>query len=447
MLEWGRNRGSPMTKICFLGAGSTIFAKNVIGDCILTPGLGDFEVALFDIDLKRLDESYRMLSFINEKYQGKATIRKFENRKEALRNSDFVVNAIQVGGYEPCTVIDFDLPKKFGLRQTIGDTLGIAGIFRALRTIPVMESFVADMREVCPHAFFLNYVNPMAIISGYMQRYLWPETVGLCHSVQYCTEGLLKSVKMEDYIGKTKEKIAGINHQAWLLEMTDLAGNDLYPEVKARVRSGKYYDTSKWDLVRQDLMLRFGYYVTESSEHTSEYTPWYIKSKYPELIEKYNIPLDEYPRRCVKQINDWNAMREKLVSKDVEHIKSREFASGIIMAMSQGVPYELNGNVLNKNYITNLPYDACVEVKCLIDREGIHPTVVGELPEQCAAINRTNINVQNMTIQAAHEKSRQMVYMAAALDPHTASELSLDDIQKLCDEFFVAEKDWLPTYH
>lgn len=432
-------------KICFIGAGSTIFAKNVLGDCILTPELGEFDIALFDIDPVRLEDSYLMLNNINKKYAGKANIKKYLDRKEALKDSTVVVNAIQVGGY-PSTLIDFEIPKKYGLKQTIGDTLGIAGIFRALRTIPVLESICADMKEVCKDALFINYANPMAILTGYIQKYLWTNTVGLCHSVQHCTKGLLESVDMKEYIGKTKELIAGINHQAWLLEVTDLDGNDLYPEIKRRILSKKYLETSKWDLVRQDMIFRFGYYITESSEHTSEYTPWYIKDKYPELIERYNIPLDEYLRRCVKQINDWKEMRETLVSSDLTHEKSKEFAAGIINALVNNTPYVLHGNVLNKNYITNLPYDACVEVKCVVDREGIHPTVVGDLPEQCAAINRTNINVQNMAILAAKTKRKDYVYMAAYLDPHTQSELSMDDIKALCDDLFEAHKEYLPEY-
>ena len=435
-----------MFKICFVGAGSTIFAKNVLGDCILTPELGEFIISLYDIDPVRLEDSRLMLENINKKYNGKATIVASLNRKEALKDALFVVNAIQVGGYEPCTVTDFEVPKKYKLRQTIADTLGVGGIFRTLRTIPVLEDIFADMKEVCKDAMFINYVNPMAMITGYIQKYLWPNTVGLCHSVQCCVQGLFETLKMNDLIDKCKWEIAGINHQAWLLKVTDLDNNDLYPEVKRRSLSGEYKDNMNWDLVRHDMMHRFGYYITESSEHTSEYTPWYIKDRYPELIEKYKIPLDEYPRRCVNQINDWKKMREKLVSEDIEHKRSNEFAAGIINAVMNNVPYVVHGNVLNDGLITNLPNGCCVEVKCLVDREGIHPTYVGDLPEQCAAINRTNINVQNLTIQAARERRKDLVYMAAYLDPHTGAELSMEDIKALCDDLFEAHKDWLPEY-
>ena len=435
-----------MKKICFVGAGSTIFAKNVLGDCILTPELGEFIIYLYDIDPVRLEDSRMMLENINKKYSGKAHIYATLNRKEALKDADFVVNAIQVGGYEPCTVIDFEIPKKYKLRQTIADTLGIGGIFRTLRTIPVLEEICGDMKEVCPDALLINYANPMAMLCGYIQRYLWPNTVGLCHSVQCCADGILETLSMDEYRNNCKWKIAGINHQAWLLEITDMDGNDLYPEIKRRSLSGNHTERMHWDLVRHDMMHRFGYYITESSEHTSEYTPWYIKDRYPELIEKYKIPLDEYPRRCIKQINDWKEMREKLVSSDIEHVKSNEFACGIINAIVNDVPYKMHGNVLNKGLITNLPYDSCVEVLCFVDKEGIHPTYVGNLPEQCASINRTNINVQNMTILAAREKRKDLVYMAAYLDPHTSSELSMDDIKSLCDDLFEAHKDWLPEY-
>ena len=435
-----------MVKITFLGAGSTVFAKNVLGDCILTPEIGEMDIALFDIDEQRLNDSFVMLENINKKYNGKAKIKVYTDRLEALRGADFIVNAIQVGGYEPCTITDFEVPKKYGLRQTIADTLGIGGIFRTLRTIPVLEEFADDIKKVCPNALFINYTNPMAMLSGYIQKHLNIKSVGLCHSVQVCAKELLNTLGMSEYYPTCKTNIAGINHQAWLLEIYDKDGNDLYPEIKRRSLSGEYEQNKKWDLVRHEIMHRFGYYNTESSEHTAEYSPYFIKSKYPELIERFNIPLDDYLRRCVKQINDWKKMREKLISSDIEHEKSREFAAPIINAMVNNVPYEMYGNVLNKGYITNLPNNACVEVKCLVDSMGINPCYVGDLPEQLAALNRTNINVQNMVIEAAHKKQKELVYMAAYLDPHTSSELSLDDIKSLCDDLFVAHKDWLPEY-
>ncbi len=433
-------------KITFLGAGSTVFAKNVLGDCILKKELGEFDIALYDIDAERLEDSRLMLENVNRKYNGKASIKSYLDRKEALRGSDFIVNAVQIGGYKPCTVTDFEIPNKYGLRQTIADTLGVGGIFRALRTIPVLEDFAEDIAAVCPNALFLNYTNPMSMLTGYMQKHLDVNTIGLCHSVQVCAQAVLEGVGMEEYANNCTYNIAGINHQAWLLDIRDAQGNDLYPEIKRRSFSGEYLDKRQHDLVRHEIMKRFGYYNTESSEHTAEYSPYFIKAKYPELIDRFRIPLDEYPRRCVNQINEWKEMRSKVLSEDIEHIPSREFASNIVNAMVNDVPYTIHGNVLNKGFITNLPTDACVEVKCLVDGRGVTPCYVGALPEQLASLNRTNINVQNMTIQAAKERKKELVYMAAYLDPHTAAELSMDDIKSMCDELFVAHKDWLPKY-
>ena len=444
-----------MGKITFMGAGSTVFAKNVLGDSMLSPALRGFEIALYDIDEKRLNESYDMICALNRNInEGRASISKYlgvPNRKDALRGADFVVNAIQVGGYDPCTIIDFEIPKKYGLRQTIADTLGIGGIFRALRTIPVLADFAEDMQAVCPNAWFLNYTNPMAMLAGYMQRYTDVKTVGLCHSVQVCTRSLFKSLGMLEEFESFKplrEKIAGINHMAWLLEVYDAKGNDLYPEIKRRANeilaNPENYETK--NLVRLDYIRRFGYYCTESSEHNAEYNNLYIKSKYPELIDRYRIPLDEYPRRCVKQIEKWAQQREDYVNNNVKHERTHEYASYIMEAMVTGVPYEIGGNVLNNGLITNLPHNACVEVPCLVNRQGILPTYVGDLPEICAAMNRTNVNVQLLTIEAAVTRKKEAIYPAAMLDPHTSSELSIDDIIALCDELIEAHKDWMPEY-
>ena len=439
-----------MVKITFMGAGSTVFCKSVLGDSMLTPSLRDAEIALYDIDEERLEESYVLITALNKNInENRATVKKYlgvENRKEALKGATFVVNAIQVGLYDPCTIIDFEVPKKYGLRQTIGDTLGIGGIFRGLRTIKVLKEFAADMEEVCPDAWFLNYTNPMAMLTGYMLRYTKIKTIGLCHSVQVCSETLLKGLGMSDKLEGRKEKIAGINHMAWLLEIKDKDGNDLYPEIKKRAKE-KNANEKHYDMVRYDYIDKFGYYCTESSEHNAEYNYLYIKENRPELIEKFNIPLDEYPRRCINQIAGWKKQKEEIMAGGkVTHTRSKEYASYIMNALLTGVPFTIGGNVLNNGLISNLPKEACVEVKCVVDHCGIHPTYVGNLPEQCAAINRTNINVQNMTILAARERKKELVYMAAYLDPHTQSELSMDDIKALCDELFEAHKDWLPEY-
>ena len=343
-----------MPKITFMGAGSTVFAKNVLGDCILTPSLQDSEIALYDIDIQRLKDSENMLKNINSNNNGHAKIKAYTNRKEALRGANYVVNAIQVGGYDPCTITDFEIPKRYGLRQTIADTLGIGGIFRALRTIPVMLDFARDMEEVCPDAWFLNYSNPMAMLTGAMLKASSIKTVGLCHSVQGCVPDLLKSLDIGVNAEDAQWKIAGINHQAWLLEVTK-NGKDLYPAIKAKALE-KQLQGKHSDMVRYEMMLNFGYYITESSEHASEYLPYFIKSKYPELIEDFNIPLDEYPRRCIEQIEKWKKMRKDMVeNKNLQHTRTHEYASYIMEAMETGNPYKIGGNVLNTGLITNLP--------------------------------------------------------------------------------------------
>ena len=431
-------------KITFMGAGSSVFAKNVLGDVLLTPALReDLEIALYDIDAARLDESYMMIDALNKKYnEGKAKVGKYlgvSERRDALRDARFVVNAIQVGLYDPCTIIDFEIPKKYGLRQTIADTLGIGGIMRGMRTIHVLKDFARDMEEVCPDAWFLNYTNPMAILTGYMLRYTKVKTIGLCHSVQVCTDELFRGLGMDhDMIGS--ERIAGINHMAWLLDIRDKEGNDLYPIIKEKAKAMNASE-KHGNMVRFDYIDKLGYYCTESSEHNAEYNPFYIKSKYPELIEKFNIPLDEYPRRCVNQIANWAKQRDEIMAGgNIEHERSKEYASRIMEAIVTDKPYKIGGNVLNNGLITNLPDDACVEVPCLVDGDGIHPTYVGRLPVQCAAMNMTNINPQLLTIEAAVTGKREHIYQAAMLDPHTAAELSIDDIIAMCDELIEAHE-------
>lgn len=429
-------------KLTFMGAGSSIFAKNVIGDTMMAEPFHDIEVALYDIDSQRLEESYTLITAMNKKVnEGRATIKKYlgvENRKEALRDADFVVNAIQVGLYDPCTIIDFEVPKKYGLRQTIGDTLGIGGIFRGLRTIQVMKGFAEDIEEVCPNAWFLNYTNPMAILAGYMQRFTNVKTVGLCHSVQTCSKGIMTRLGMEDKLEGRYERIAGINHMAWLLEIRDKDGNDLYPEIK-RLAAEANARGDHHDMVRFDYIDKFGYYCTESSEHNSEYNPFYIKPGRDDLIEKFNIPLDEYPRRCIEQIDGWKKQFEEiLASGEVEHERSHEYASYIMEAIVTGVPYKIGGNIINRGVIPNLPYDACVEVPCIVDKNGITPTYVGPLPLQLAAMNSSNIYPQMLTIEAAVTGDKQKVYQAAMMDPHTGASLSTDEIVAMCDELIEA---------
>ena len=448
-----------MPKITFMGAGSTVFAKNVLGDCMCREALKDADIALYDIDAERLKESEYVIGVLNKNINdGRAKISTFlgpDQRKAALDKTDFVVNAIQVGGYEPSTVIDFEIPKKYGLKQTIADTLGIGGIFRALRTIPVMFDFARDMEKVAPDAWLLNYTNPMAMLTGAMLKGTDVKTVGLCHSVQVCVQSLLKTLELDDSperIANIKWKTAGINHMAWLLELSE-NGKDLYPEIKKiadkKVKAWRKApkDKKSGNMIRLEMMKRFGYYVTESSEHNAEYAPFWIKNNYPGLIDEWNITLDEYPRRGIIQIGNWKEQYSKLRDDpQLSHKLSREYGSGIINAIVTDTPYQIGGNVMNNGLIPNLPADAVVEVPCLVDRNGVQGTYVGNLPTQCAAMNMTNINVQLLTIEAALTLKKDRIYQAAMLDPHTAAELSIDDIVKLCDDLIAAHGKMLPKY-
>lgn len=435
-----------MVRICFIGAGSTIFAKNVLGDAMLTPSLQDAEIALYDIDENRLKESELMLQTINKNSnQNRAKIQSFSDRKEALKDANFVINAIQVGGYKPSTVIDFEIPKKYGLQQTIGDTTGIGGIFRGLRTLPVMFDIAKEMEEVCPDAWLLNYTNPMAILTMGMLKATKIKTVGLCHSVQVCVPELFEHLGIKDQynLDEFQWKIAGINHMAWLLEI-NRNGKDFYPEIR---RLASEIANPHKDSVRFELMKHFGYYITESSEHNAEYHPYFIKKNYPELIEQLQIPIDEYLRRCVDQIAGWETQRDEIVNDgSLEHTRSREYASYIMDAITTGTPTMIAGNVLNKGLITNLPEDCCVEVPCLVDKNGVQPTYVGKLPTQLAALNRTNINVQELTVEAAMTLEKDKIYQATLMDPHASSELSISEIKAMVDELIAAHGDYLPAY-
>lgn len=315
-----------------------------------------------------------------------------------------------------------------------------------MRTIPVLEDFARDMEEVCPDCRFLNYTNPMAMLSGYMQRYTPIKTVGLCHSVQGCSRDLLKKLGMEDKVDGRRDLIAGINHMAWLLEIKDKDGNDLYPEIRKRAKQKNLNEVHD-DMVRFDYIDKLGYYCTESSEHNAEYNPFYIKSKYPELIEKYNIPLDEYPRRCIEQIAGWEKERDSILADGkITHQRSEEYASYIMEAITTNTLYKIGGNALNTNLIDNLPKEACVEVPCLVDGSGITPCHIGNLPLQLAAMKSSNIYPQLLTIEAAVTKKKEYIYQAAMMEPHTAAELSIDDIVSLCDDLIDAHKGWLPEY-
>ncbi|OQC16343.1 MAG: Alpha-galactosidase [Firmicutes bacterium ADurb.Bin080] len=437
-------------RICFLGAGSTVFAKNVMGDCILTPELGEFEIALHDINEKRLEESYKVISKLNEKYKGKATVLKFLDRRDALKGANFIINAIQVGGYRPCTVTDFRIPRRYGLQQTIGDTLGVGGIMRALRTFPVLQEFAKDIEEVCPDAFFLNYSNPMAMLTGYLLSNTKVKAVGLCHSVQSCVPRLLKELKIDIDPETTKWDIYGINHQAWLLSVNDKDGNDIYPEIKKNAKGRNPTLLALADKVRLKMMDTFGYYITESSEHTSEYVPWFIKRINFLYWAKYLIPLNEYPRRCRVQILRWNITARKIKKgKIMDHKLSSEYGSRIITGIWTNKPYNFHGSVLNSaGLIPNLPREACVEVPIICDKEGFHPQTCKPLPEQCAAINCSNITPQLLTLKAAKTGKLQDIVHAVAMDPHTGAVLTLEAIEKMTRALYKKHRKdgYLPEY-
>lgn len=445
-------------KIAIAGSGSTVFARKIVGDCLLREALRESEFALYDIDGERLKESEAILSALAGRLSGgRAKISAYlgeAERKEAFRGASAVINAIQVGG-RPSTLIDFELPRKFGLRQTIGDTLGIGGIFRALRTIPVMLDFARDIAEAAPDAWFINYTNPMAMLTGAMLKATSVRTVGLCHSVQVCVKTLFETLGLPhgpEELAKIRSSIAGVNHMAWLLSISR-DGRDLYPELRqlADRKMAEWLaappEKRPGNMIRIELMRRFGCYVTESSEHNAEYTPYWIKSRYPELIKRWNIPLDEYPRRCARQLDGWKQEYEKLRSEPAgEYTPSREYISGIVNALATGEPYVFHGNVLNTGFIPNLPPEAVVEVPCVADRNGIAGCYAGRLPLPCAALNTAAVNVQLLTVEAALTRKRDLVYQAAMLDPHTAAELPIDRIAALCDALIEAHGTMLPQY-
>ena len=435
-------------KITFIGAGSTVFAKNVLGDCLLSDALDGFEIALLDIDAERLEDSFVLISKLRDKYKPSVTVKKYlatdeAQTEEAFRDASYVINAIQVGGYDPCTITDFEIPKKYGLRQTIADTLGIGGIFRGLRTIPVMKKYADVMEKVCPNALFLNYTNPMSILTGYMQQYTKVKTVGLCHSCQVVVSNLAETLNLPE-LNDARFTLAGINHMCWLLTLEDKDGKDLYPLLKEKFNEVR----PERDLVRLEIMNRFGHYNTESSEHTAEYHPYFIKKDHPELIERFRIPLDEYITRCINQIQGWKNLREEIMSpENVKHERSREYGSRIIEACETGNPFKIYGNVQNDGLITNLPKNACVEVPIMVDENGLNPCVVGDIPDQLAGLNMTHIAVHNMAIKAAATLEKKYIYMAAYLDPHTRDQLTFDEMKNLCDDLIAAHGDWLPEYH
>lgn len=466
---------SKQPKISMIGAGSTVFAKTLIGDILSYPELAESTISLHDIDPERLETSEYVAKKIAKSLGVNPTIEATLDRRRSLEGSDYAITMIQVAGYKPGTVVDFEIPKKYGLHQTIADTLGIGGIMRALRTIPVLLDMCRDMEELCPDVTLLQYVNPMAMNCMAIERATKIKTVGLCHSVQGTAKQLATDIGVP--INDINYMAAGINHMAFYLKF-EKDGVDLYPQIKEVLESGNAPD---WNLVRYEMFKRLGYFVTESSEHFSEYVPWFIKRDRPDMLEEFNIPIDEYIRRCEVQITGWEFVRERLQGENVDmadlshrfrkamatagvaedHLdmmverfeemdeiqQSHEYGSQIIHSMETDTPRVIYGNVGNDNLIDNLPDDCCVEVPCLVDKNGIQPTQIGQIPPHLAGLMQTNINVQNLTVEAALTGKREHIYHAAMLDPHTAAELSLEQIWNLVDDLIEAHGEWLPEYH
>jgi alpha-galactosidase len=470
-----------MPKITFIGAGSTVFARNLLSDIFSFPELGNSTISLFDVDANRLKTSEVVAHNVAAAAEAHPTIETTTDRRRALDGADYAICMIQVGGYKPATVIDFEIPKKYGLRQTIADTLGIGGIMRGLRTIPVLLEMCRDMEDVCPDVTFLQYVNPMAMNCWAIGRASKIKTVGLCHSVQGTAGELARDIDVP--IDEINYLCAGINHMAFYLKF-ERNGEDLYPLIRRVAAEDRVPD---WNRVRYEMLNRLGYFVTESSEHFSEYVPWFIKRDRPDLIERFNVPLDEYIDRCEVQIAEWEGMRAVLEDPDpgayvryeqaqweaklkraaekdprrAEELRrsreeakrqnklrhSGEYGSLIIHSIETGVPRVIYGNLPNQDLIDNLPADCYVEVPCLVDKNGVQPTRIGTLPPHLAALMQTNINVQRLTVEAALSGKREHIYHAAMLDPHTAAELSLDQIWSLVDDLIEAHGDWLPAYH
>jgi alpha-galactosidase len=438
-------------KLTFIGAGSTIFMRNIVGDMLHFESLRDATVALMDIDEGRLAESELVAKKMIAAMGTGARVETYTDQRRALEGADFVVTAFQIGGYRPCTVTDFEIPKAYGLRQTIADTLGVGGIMRGLRTVPHLWRVAEDMAAVCPGALMLQYVNPMAINTWALaERYPHVRQVGLCHSVQNTVEELAHDLGMTP--ADIRFRVAGVNHVAFFLRLEDAAGQSLYPRLREGYRAGRLpkpplHMSRCPNKVRYEVMEHLGYFCTESSEHLAEYVPWFIKDGRADLIESFGIPLDEYPKRCEEQIAGWKAQAEALkTAASLEVKKSHEFAADMMNAIVTDTPYVAYGNLPNRGQTPQLPLGAAVEVPCLVDKNGVQPSVVTDIPPQLVALMRSQINVQELTVRALVDEDIEHVYHAAMMDPHTAAELDLRQIRSLVDDLLAAHGDWLPAW-
>ncbi len=446
--------GSP--KIAFIGAGSTVFMRNIIGDVLQREGVSNARIALMDINPQRLEQSLAVCQRMIKTLGVGATVTATMDQRAALDGADFVVTAFQVGGYDPCTITDFEIPKEFGLRQTISDTLGIGGIMRGIRTVPHLWSVCQDMTEVCPNATLLQYVNPMAInIWAIAQKFPTIKHVGLCHSVQHTAKVLATDLGMP--VENIKYRSAGINHIAFFLEFQEVLADgslrDLYPDLQRGYAEGRFPTLASREkercpnIVRYEMLKRLGYYVTESSEHFAEYVPWFIKEGREDLIEKFQIPLDEYPKRCVELVAGWEKEYAELENNAKLEVKrSDEYASDIIESIWTGKPSVIYGNLRNEGQISTLPLGCAVETACLVDRNGVQPTQVNDLPSHLTAIMQSHVTVQGLVVEALMDENPERIYHAAMMDPHTAAELDLDQIWKMVDRLRVAHGEWLPEW-
>ncbi len=426
--------------------------KNILTDILLESELNSSEITLYDIDSSRLKTSQIVADKIASSLKASASIKSTNDRKKALKEADFVIVMIQVGGYKPSTLIDFEIPAKYGLQQTIADTVGIGGIMRGLRTVPVLVEIAEEMLELCPRAMMLQYVNPMAINCLGLSHFV-PELryVGLCHSVQGTVADLARDIG-EDF-NKIEFECSGINHMSFFTKFAKKLNNgsteDLYPKIFQKGETGDF--GTNWDgcsnKVRYEVLKKLGYFVTESSEHFAEYTPWFIKSHQKDLIRKFDIPINEYIRRCEKQILEWDKQEKDMPSNPkIDNNKSVEYASRVILSMITGKKDIIYGNVLNTNLIPNLPNNSCVEVPCVVQKDDLVPQVVPPLPIHLANLIQTNISVQQLTVEALKTRKKDSIYYAAMLDPHTAGELNLDQIWKMVDELIDAHGSMLPAF-
>lgn len=441
-------------KITFIGAGSAVFMKNIVGDILQRPALSGATIRLMDINPQRLEESEVIAGKLIATLGVPARVESYSDQRWALEGTDFVVVCFQIGGYEPSTVIDFEVPRKYNLRQTIADTLGVGGIMRGLRTVPHLWSICEDLLAVAPDAIMLQYVNPMAINTwAIAEKYPAIRQVGLCHSVQGTAMELANDLDIP--YEQLRYRSAGINHMAFYLNfeqrLPDGSYRDLYPELHRAYREGRApkpgWNPRCPNKVRYEMMTRLGYFVTESSEHFAEYTPYFIKEGREDLIEKFGIPLDEYPRRCIEQIENWKKTSQEYRTAERIVVKpSKEYASSIVNSVWTGEPSVIYGNQRNSGVITSLPDAAAVEVPCLVDENGLQPTFIGDLPPQLTALIRTNVNVQELTVRALVDEKREHIYHAAMMDPHTAAELDLDQIWNLVDDLIAAHGEWLPEW-